>query len=100
MKIENRVTGVLDGSAYIIRQASVVIQLKELGGWSDYDMALHYSHLALDHLAQHANAVKIWAHPTPDNPGTPAKAVGQVRRKALCSKGSSDTAPRRIEVDG
>ncbi|SDJ23039.1 Site-specific recombinase XerD [Paraburkholderia steynii] len=74
--------------------------LKELGGWSDYDMVLRYSHLAPDHLAQHANAVKFWAHPTPDNLGTPAKAVGQTRRKALYSKGSSDTALRRTEVGG
>jgi integrase len=29
--------------------------LQELGGWSDYKMVLRYSHLAPEHLAEHAN---------------------------------------------
>ena len=29
--------------------------LQELGGWSDYKMALRSAHLAPEHLAEHAN---------------------------------------------
>jgi hypothetical protein len=33
----------------------------ELGGWSNYEMVLRYAHLAPDHLAHHAEMVKLWA---------------------------------------
>ncbi|MGI0506047.1 hypothetical protein [Burkholderia cepacia] len=35
--------------------------LKELGGWSRYDMVLRYAHLAADHPAQHAESVTVWS---------------------------------------
>jgi len=31
--------------------------LQELGGWSDYKMVLRYSHLAPEHLSEHANRI-------------------------------------------
>ncbi|WP_236872910.1 site-specific integrase [Burkholderia sp. LA-2-3-30-S1-D2] len=36
-------------------------RLKELGGWSSYDMVLRYAHLAPDHLAHHAESVTVWS---------------------------------------
>ncbi|MGF6604844.1 integrase [Paraburkholderia sp. GAS448] len=44
--------------------------LMELGGWSNYEMVLRYAHLAPDHLAHHAETVKIWAHPLPKKSGS------------------------------
>lgn len=49
--------------------------LKELGGWSDYDMVLRYAHLAPDHLTQHANSVTLWAQSSPEFQGTATKAA-------------------------
>ncbi|HEY4353421.1 MAG TPA: site-specific integrase, partial [Paraburkholderia sp.] len=51
-------------------------RLMELGGWSTYEMVLRYAHLAPDHLAQHADAVTIWAHSTPEFVGTDKKIAG------------------------
>jgi hypothetical protein len=31
--------------------------LKELGGWSSYEMVLRYAHLAPQHLAEHAERI-------------------------------------------
>ncbi|WFN13572.1 tyrosine-type recombinase/integrase [Burkholderia contaminans] len=36
-------------------------RLKELGGWSSYDMVLRYARLAPDHLAQHTEPVTVWS---------------------------------------
>jgi hypothetical protein len=31
--------------------------LKELGGWSNYEMVLRYAHFAPEHLAKHAESI-------------------------------------------
>ncbi|WP_367301892.1 tyrosine-type recombinase/integrase [Burkholderia sp. IDO3] len=50
-------------------------RLKELGAWATYEMVLRYAHLAPDHLAQHAEAVTVWAQPESDICGTAIRAA-------------------------
>jgi hypothetical protein len=45
------------GRAGTLKEAGHV--LKELGGWSTFEMVLRYAHLAPDQLAQHASAVLL-----------------------------------------
>jgi hypothetical protein len=57
----------------------------ELGGWSNYEMVLRYAHLAPDHLAHHAEMVKLWAQ-LPKNP-VPLSTTWLDRPESLARKG-------------
>ncbi|WP_241030500.1 site-specific integrase [Paraburkholderia sp. Ac-20347] len=50
-------------------------RLMEMGGWSKYEMVLRYAHLAPDHLAQHAEAVTIWAHQSEEVTAEPRQSL-------------------------
>jgi integrase len=63
-------------ASWHVQNGTPLNRLMELGGWSTYEMVLRYAHLAPDHLAQHADAVTIWAHNTSENVGTGNKKAG------------------------
>lgn len=54
-------------ASWHVQNGTPLNRLMELGGWSKYEMVLRYAHLAPDHLAQHAEAVTIWAHGNADD---------------------------------
>lgn len=53
-------------ASWHVQSGTPLERLKELGGWSSYDMVLRYAHLAPDHLAQHAESVAVWSQGVPD----------------------------------
>lgn len=48
-------------ASWHVQAGTPLPRLMELGGWSKYEHVLRYAHLAPDHLAEHAQAVTIWA---------------------------------------
>ncbi|TDV17314.1 tyrosine-type recombinase/integrase [Paraburkholderia caballeronis] len=48
-------------ASWHVQAGTPLNRLMELGGWAKYEHVLRYAHLAPDHLAEHANAVTIWA---------------------------------------
>ncbi|MES2498924.1 MAG: site-specific integrase [Pseudomonadota bacterium] len=44
-------------ASWHVQNGTPLAVLKELGGWSDYDMVQKYAHLSSDHLAQHVENV-------------------------------------------
>lgn len=63
-------------ASWHVQNGTPLEKLKELGGWATYEMVLRYAHLAPDHLAEHANAVTVWAQNTPDMMGAGNKKAG------------------------
>jgi integrase len=63
-------------ASWHVQNGTPLEKLKELGGWATYEMVLRYAHLAPDHLAEHAEAVKVWAHTAPVLPGADKKIAG------------------------
>ncbi|MCW3586095.1 tyrosine-type recombinase/integrase [Burkholderia cenocepacia] len=53
-------------ASWHVQNGTPLERLKELGGWSSYDMVLRYAHLAPDHLAQHAESVTVWSQGVTD----------------------------------
>lgn len=41
-------------ASWHVQAGTPLLALKELGGWASLNMVLRYAHLALDHLAEHA----------------------------------------------
>lgn len=62
-------------ASWHVQSGTPLNRLMELGGWSKYEMVLRYAHLAPDHLAEHANAVTIWAQDGSDFSGTAAQKI-------------------------
>jgi integrase len=48
-------------ASWHIQQGTPLMALKELGGWETLEMVRKYAHLAPNHIAAHANAVKFWS---------------------------------------
>ncbi|WP_420914489.1 tyrosine-type recombinase/integrase [Burkholderia stabilis] len=48
-------------ASWHVQSGTPLERLKELRGWSSYDMVLRYAHLAPGHLAQHAESVTVWS---------------------------------------
>ncbi len=44
-------------ASWHVQNGTPLAVLKELGGWSSYDMVLKYAHLAGDHLSQYADNI-------------------------------------------
>lgn len=57
-------------ASWHVQAGTPLPRLMELGGWSKYEHVLRYAHLAPDHLAEHAEAVTIWAQQETDSPQT------------------------------
>lgn len=57
-------------ASWHVQAGTPLNRLMELGGWAKYEHVLRYAHLAPDHLAEHANAVTIWAQSDEENAQT------------------------------
>lgn len=48
-------------ASWHVQSGTPLFVLKELGGWKTLEMVKKYAHLAPEHLAQYANAVRFWS---------------------------------------
>ncbi len=57
--MEEEVPMVLQERAYTSQSGTSLQELKELGGWSCFEMVLRYAHLRGDHLKEAANRISV-----------------------------------------
>lgn len=65
-------------ASWHVQSGTPLNRLMELGGWSKYEHVLRYAHLAPNHLAEHADAVTIWAHQHSDSLGTSSEKIAKM----------------------